>query len=140
MIPSHQQKRKMHGTLIHKSTNPPMYTDPKPWDENEDGVGVQTDPEDAAVRNQQWHPQNWEAIMEEAEGLAYDDPWSDSDTTVMELDGSKGPALSLHDEAANSLSHHCQACSLTYARVTHGPYAATGGGNHQQRCHRGACR
>ena len=82
-----------------------MYTDPKPWDENEDGVGVQTDPEDGAVRNQQWHPQNWEAIMEEAEGLAYDDPWSDSDTTVMELDGSKGPALSLHDEAANSLSH-----------------------------------
>ena len=40
--------------------------------------------------------------MEEAEGLAYDDPWSDSDATVMGADGSQGPELSLHDEVANS--------------------------------------
>ena len=37
--------------------------------------------------------------MEEAEGLAYDDLWSDSDAMVTEVDGSQGPALSLHDEA-----------------------------------------
>ena len=50
-----------------QSTNPPMDTDPKVGDESEDGAGGQTDLEDAAERNQQWHPQNWEAIMEEAE-------------------------------------------------------------------------
>ena len=40
--------------------------------------------------------------MEEAEGLAYDDPRSDSDATVMGVDGSQGPELSLHDEATDS--------------------------------------
>ena len=43
--------------------------------------------------------------MEEAEGLAYDDPQSDSDATVMGVDGPQGPALSLHDEAANCPPH-----------------------------------
>ena len=40
--------------------------------------------------------------MEETEGLAYDDPWSDSDVTVMGVDGLQGPGLSLHDEATGS--------------------------------------
>ena len=40
--------------------------------------------------------------MEEAEGLAYDDPRSDSDATVTGVDGSQGPELSLHDEHADS--------------------------------------
>ena len=40
--------------------------------------------------------------MEEAKGLAYDDPWSDSNATIMGVDGSQGPELSLHDELAGS--------------------------------------
>ena len=98
-----------------QSTNPPTDTDPKLGDESEDGAGGQTDLEDAAEGNRWWCPQNWEAIMEEAEGLAYDDPRSDSDTTVMGADGSQGPALSLHDEAANSPPHtlrHVAPCRL----------------------------
>ena len=43
--------------------------------------------------------------MEEAEGLAYDDPQSDSNAMVMGVDGSQGPALSLHDESTNSPPH-----------------------------------
>ena len=70
-----------------QSTNPPMDTDPEAGDESEDGAGGQTDPEDAAEGNQWLHPQNWEAIMEEAKELAYDDPQSDSDATVMVADG-----------------------------------------------------
>ena len=88
-----------------QSTNPPTDMDPKVGDESEDGVGGQTGSEDGVERNQWQHPQNWEAIMEEAEGLAYDDPWSDSDATVMGAGSSKGPELSLHDEAADSLPH-----------------------------------
>ena len=41
--------------------------------------------------------------MEESEGLAYDDPHSDSDATVVGTDGPQGPQLSLHDEPADSL-------------------------------------
>ena len=85
-----------------QSTNPPTDTDPEAGDESEDGVGGQTNPGDAAERDWWWHPQNWEAIMEEAEGLAYDDPRSDSDATVMGVDSLQGPGLSLHDEVANS--------------------------------------
>ena len=41
--------------------------------------------------------------MEESKGLAYDDPCSDSDATVMGADSPQGPQLSLHDEPADSL-------------------------------------
>ena len=41
--------------------------------------------------------------MEESEGLAYDDPRSNSDATVTRADGLQGPQLSLHDEPADSL-------------------------------------
>ena len=40
--------------------------------------------------------------MEEAKGLAYDDPWSDSDATVMGVDGPQGSELSLCDEPTDS--------------------------------------
>ena len=43
--------------------------------------------------------------MEGLEGLAYDDPQSDSDAMVTGVDGRQGPALSLHDEAANPPLH-----------------------------------
>ena len=85
-----------------QSTNPPTDTDPEAGDESEDRVGGQTNPGDAVERDWWQHPQNWEAIMEEAEGLAYDDPRSDSNAKVMGADGSQGSGLSLHDEAANS--------------------------------------
>ena len=85
-----------------QSTNPPTDTEPEVGDESEDGAGGKTNPGDAVERDQQQHPWNWEAIMEEAEGLAYDDPRSDSNATVMGADGSQGPGLSLHDVAANS--------------------------------------
>ena len=81
-----------------------MGMDPKREDESEDGA-VQTDPEEEEEPNRRRCPRDWEAIMEGAEGLAYDDPWSDSDTTVTGADGPQGPALSLHDEAINPLSH-----------------------------------
>ena len=69
---------------------------------SEDGASRQTNPGDAVERDQQQPPWNSEAIMEEAKGLAYDDPRSDSDALVMGADGSQGPGLSLHYEAANS--------------------------------------
>ena len=85
-----------------QSTNPPIDTDPEAGDESENGVGGHTDLEDAAERNRWWWSWNWEAIMEEAEGLAYNDPWSDSNATVTGVDGSQGPGLSLCDEATSS--------------------------------------
>ena len=41
--------------------------------------------------------------MEEAKVLAYDDPQSDSDATVMGVDGLQGPKLSLCDKPTDSL-------------------------------------
>ena len=99
-----------------QSTNPPTDTDPEPGDESEDRVGGQTDPEDAARGNRRWCPQNWEAIIEEAEGLAYDDLWSNSDAMVTELDGSQEPALSLRDEATNSPPHTLRRVALLMPR------------------------
>ena len=40
--------------------------------------------------------------MEEAKGLAYDDPRSDSNATIMGADGLQGPELSLHDKPTDS--------------------------------------
>ena len=83
-------------------TNPPTDTDPEAGDKSEDGARGQTNPGDAVERDQWWHPQNWKAMMEEAEGLAYDDPRSDSDAMVIGADGLQGPELSLHDKATDS--------------------------------------
>ena len=79
---------------------PTKDTDPEQEDESEDRAG-QTDPEEEVEPNRQQCPQDWEAIMQGAEGLAYDDPRSDSDAMVMEADGPQGPALSLCDKANN---------------------------------------
>ena len=84
------------------STNPHTDTDPEAGDESKDGVGGQTNPGDAVERDRWQCPWNWEATMEEAEELAYDDPWSDSDAMVTGADGLQGPELSLHDKATNS--------------------------------------
>ena len=95
-----------------QSTNPPMDTDPEVGGESEDGVGGQTSPGDAAERDWQQHPQNWEAIMEEAKGLTYDDPRSDSDAMVMGVDSLQGLGLSLCDEAADSLPNTPRSSAL----------------------------
>ena len=49
------------------------------------------------------HSQNWESIMEESAELAYDDPYSSSDTTVMGVDSPSVPPLSSPDESEGSL-------------------------------------
>ena len=41
--------------------------------------------------------------MEESKGLAYNDPQSGSDATVIEADSLPGSQLSPHDESADSL-------------------------------------
>ena len=69
-------------------TNLPTDMDWEAEDESEDGAGGQTSPGGEAERDRWWQPWNWEAVMEEAEGLAYDDPQSDSDATVTGVDGS----------------------------------------------------
>ena len=61
--------------------------------------------------------------MEGGNGLAYDDLWSDSNTTVMGVDGPQGPALSLHDEAANHPPHtlRCAAPHMPGSPMDHMP-------------------
>ena len=87
----------------------PQITDTEPRREegNEDGAR-QTDPEEEMEPDSQQCLWDWEAVVEESEGLTYDDPWSDttdSMATVMGADNSQGPALSLCDEAVNSPPH-----------------------------------
>ena len=91
--------------------------EPNLEEESEDGA-EQTDPEEEEEPDRQRCPWDWKEIIEGSEGLAYDDPQLDSmDSTamVMGADDSQGPALSLHDEAANhpphtlrSVTHVCQ--------------------------------
>ena len=100
-------------------------TEPEQGEESEDGAR-QTDLEEEADPNGQWCLWDWEAVMEGSEGLAYDDPWFDSNTTVMGVDCSQVPALS---------PHTLKACGLTYTGVANGPFAATGGSNSWHRCH-----
>ena len=45
------------------------------------------DQEEERELNRWRHLQDWEAVMGEEERLAYDDPQSDSDATVMGVDG-----------------------------------------------------
>ena len=116
----------------------PQTMDPEHEDESEDRAG-QNHPEEEAEPNRWQHPRNWEAIMEGAEGLTYDDLQLDSMAMVMGW------------KAYRSLHYPCvmrpptihptpEACNPVHARVADGPYATTGGGNCQRRCHRGACR
>ena len=82
-------------------------TEPEQEEENEDGA-EQTDLEEEMEPDNRQHPWDWEAVIEESEGLAYNDLWSDtmdSTATVMGADDSQGPTLSLHDEAINSPPH-----------------------------------
>ena len=82
------------------STNLPTDTDHEAGDESEEPIGSkegadgQMSPGDQAetntCTNRRWHPQNWEVVMEESEGLAYDDPFSDLDATITGQTAHKG--------------------------------------------------
>ena len=94
------------------STSPPMDTDREAGNESkepigsEEGVDGQMSPGDEAGTNMCTNrcqcPQNWEAVMEESERLAYNDPRSGSNATVMGVDSPPGLQLSPHDKSANS--------------------------------------
>ena len=66
------------------------------WKSPEDGG------EDSLRIDQCWHSRDWESIMEESEGLAFDDTHSGSDTTVTGADSPLAPLFSLHDESGDS--------------------------------------
>ena len=64
----------------------PPTMDTKEWGkESEDGAR-HTNLEEGAEPNRQWCSQDWEAVMEGSQGLAYDDLWSESDAMVMGAD------------------------------------------------------
>ena len=52
--------------------------------------------------DQYWCSQNWESIMEESEGLAFDNPRSGSDTTITGVDSPSVPLFSPHDDSVQS--------------------------------------
>ena len=68
--------------------------------------------------------------MEESEGLAYDDPCSSSDATVMGVDSPPGPALSLCNESANSSPNTLGGFGPSLAGVAHGANATAGACSH----------
>ena len=72
---------------------PTMDTEPE-WGEESEDRARQTDLEEEVEPNRQWCSQDWEAAMEGSERLAYDEPWSDSDATVVGVDCPQGPVLS----------------------------------------------
>ena len=78
--------------------------------------------------------------MEEAEGLAYDDPRSDSNTTVMGADGLQGPKLFLCEEPTDSppntlrsLARHSLGLPMEHMLLLEPPGACS----HQQGCSQG---
>ena len=73
-------------------------TEPEQGEESEDETR-QTDLEEEVEPNRWQCSQDWEAVMEGSEGLAYDDPWSDSDATVMGADCPQGPVLLSHTQS-----------------------------------------
>ena len=77
------------------SEPPTMDTELK-WGEESKDRARQTDLEEEGEPNRWQHSRDWEAVMEGSEGLAYDDPWSDSDATVMGVDCLWRPASSPH--------------------------------------------
>ena len=74
---------------------------------SEDGANGQTKPGEEAKANlhtdRHWCSWNWESIVEESEELAYDDPHSSSDATIMGADSLSVPPLSSREESGNSL-------------------------------------
>ena len=68
----------------------------KEWGkESEDGAR-QTNLEEGVEPNRWRRSLDWKAVMEGLQGLAYDNPWSDLDATVMGADCPRGPVSSPH--------------------------------------------
>ena len=67
-------------------------------EESEDGAR-QTDLEEEGEPSRQWCSWDWEAVIEGSEGLAYDDPWSDSDAMVTGMDCPQRPVSSPHTQS-----------------------------------------
>ena len=78
--------------------DPPMEMDP----ESEDRVGMEANPVWTVNREGRRCSQDWEARVEEAKKLAFDDFRLESDLTVTGVDGLQEPASSLRDEVAGS--------------------------------------
>ena len=79
-----------------------MDTELERGEESEDGAR-QTDLEEEVELNRRRRSRDWEAVMEGLEGLAYDDPQSDSDATVKGADCPRGPASSPHTQSHATL-------------------------------------
>ena len=94
------------------STSPWMDMDHEADEESEGAKGSEGDvtrwksPEEGGEASpridQCQHSQNWESIIEESEGLAFDEPRSGSDTTVTEANSPSAPLFSSHDESGDS--------------------------------------
>ena len=70
-----------------RDQEPPTMDTELKWCEENEGETRQTDQEEELEPSRWHHLQDWEAVMGEEERLAYDDPWLDSDATVMGADG-----------------------------------------------------
>ena len=66
--------------------------------------------------DQHWCAHNWESLMEESEGLAFDEPCSGSDTTVTWVDSPLAPSSSPHDKSGGSQSFKSSGFLLTMSR------------------------
>ena len=93
------------------STGPWMNTDceadvesegPKGREDVSGQKSPEEDGEDSLRIDQHRHSRNWESIMEESEGLVFDDPCSGSDTIITEVDSSSVPPFSPRDESGDS--------------------------------------
>ena len=65
---------------------------------------LEEDGKDSPHIDQHRNSRNWESIMEGSEVLAFDDPHSGSDTTIMGVDSPSVPLFSPHDESGDSLA------------------------------------
>ena len=80
------------------------------WKSTEEGV------EASLYIDQHQHTWNWESVMEESEGLAFDDPCSGSDTTITGVDSPPVPPSSPCDESGGSQSFKSSGFLLTMSR------------------------
>ena len=85
------------STGLHMDTDHEVSEESEEPTGSEDEVNGQMSPGEGAEANphtdQCQHSQNWESVMVESEGLAYNDPLSSSDATVMGVDSPLVPPL-----------------------------------------------
>ena len=95
---------------------------------SEEGANGWMSPGEGAKANlctdQCQYSQNWESIMEESEGLVYEDPRSSSDATIMGVDNPLVPPLSSCDESGNSPPTTLRGSALTLTGVAQSHHAS----------------